>query len=350
MRTLGRRMFVLCLFAALVAVLLWFQGILLRNEPVAAEVPGAPLTSASDRTARVERIRVPRTLVYPGFVEAVDPAAIAPRAMANLVEVRVREGDLVAEGAILATLDDRDARARLAQAEAAREAAAAGGLQAQLAFERAQRLRDAEALTVQDWEAARAARDAAQANERRAAEAVAEAQAALGWYQLTAPFEGCVLARHAEPGDLAVPGRPVITLYRADRLRLSVAIPEERAATLVAGAELEVVFDELGVRSARLERVLPAADPRTGTVTLHLALEGAGSLREGLLGRLQLAIGEREALTIPAAAVERIGQVERVQLVRDGRHAPVTVRTGKAHGDRIEILSGLAEGEVVRLP
>ena len=96
--------------------------------------------------------------------------------------------------------------------------------------------------------------------------------------------------------------------------------------------------------------MLPPADARTGTVTLHLELPPSTDLRPGLLGRMRLVVGQRSALVVPSEAVERIGQIERVQLARDGRVVPVTVRTGKLQGDRLEVLSGLAEGEQVVLP
>lgn len=349
MNTWGRRTVVFVLFAALVAALLWFQGIILRDEHPPAGVPAPPAPSSSAALARVERRTVPLTQVHPGFVEAIDPAAIAPRVMATVLEVGGREGDAVAAGSLVVALDDRDARAQLAQAEAALQAAEAQSVQATLAFERAQRLHDAEALTTQEWEAARAANDAAAAGAERARQAVEQAHAALSWFRLEAPFDGRVLERLADPGDLASPGRPVLTLYRDGALRFRVAVPEERSTGLSAGDELELAFDGLPTRRAAITRVLPSADPRTGTVVLHLALEDAAGLRPGLLGRLHLVVGEREALVVPEEAIERIGQVERVRLVRDGRVVPTTVRTGKRHAGDVEVLSGLSEGEEVVL-
>jgi len=350
MKAWARRAGVALLFAALVVVLLWFQGIVLREEHRAAEIPPPPAVGAGDRTVRVERRALPRVHVYPGFVEAVDPAQIAPRVTATILEVAGREGDPVAAGQTLVALEDRDARARLSQAEAAREGASARALEAQLAFDRAQRLLDADALTAQEWESARAARDAAQALLERARQAVEEAEAALSWFRLVAPFGGRILERHADPGHLATPGRAILAIYREDRLRFRVALPEERAGQLAVGEELDVDFAPPPSRRARVTRVLPPADPRTGTVTIHLALGESADLRPGLLGRLRVDVGEREALVVPASAVERIGQVERVRLLREGRLVPVTVRTGKAHGELVEVLSGLAEGEEVRVP
>ena len=345
-----RRVTVLLLFAALVTALLWFQGILFRHEPETTRVPEAPRLASGVRTARVERRALGEERTFPGFVEPVDPAPVAARVMATVLELDVREGDAVQVGQTLARLDDRDAATRLSQAEAARAAAAARALAARLAFERAGRLLEAEALTQADWEAARAAHDGARADEEGSAAAVEEARAALSWFRVEAPFDGMVLERLAEPGQLAAPGRALVTLYRRDRLRLAVPVPEEYAARFRLDQRLDVELDGGPDRAATLARVLPASDRESGTVTLHLVPDDPDDLRPGQLVRLRFAVAEREALVIPAGAVERIGQVERVALVRDGRVVTQTVRTGKAHGESVEILSGLAAGEEVVWP
>jgi RND family efflux transporter MFP subunit len=305
--------------------------------------PGQALT-------RVERVEWLRLQVHPGFVEAIDEAGVAARVMASVLEVSVREGDAVAAGQVLAVLDDRDARAGLAQAEALLEAARAQALQAQLAFQRSERLLGAEAMTAQEWEQAQAADDAARAQAESASRAVEQARVALSWYRLEAPFSGRVLARAVEPGQLALPGQRLFSLYRDDRLRLRAGVPEQLASELEPGAELAVEFDHLPARTALLVRVLPPADARTGSVTLHLELPPSPDLRPGLLGRVLLPVGTRSALVLPRSAVEHIGQVERVRLAREGRVVIVTVRTGKLRGEAVEILSGLAEGEQVLLP
>jgi len=345
-----RRLTVLLLFGALVAALLWFQGILFRHEPETRPVSEPPRLTAGARTARVERRALGEERTFSGFVEPADPAPVAARVMATILELAAREGDEVRAGQVLARLDDRDAATRLSQAEAALSAAAARALAARLAFERAGRLLEAEALTQAEWESARAAHEGARADEERSAAALDEARTALSWFRVEAPFDGAVLERLAEPGQLAAPGRPLLTLFRRDHLRLAVPVPEEHAARLSLDQRLAVEVDGDAGRTATLARVLPQADRASGTVTLHLVPDEAGDLRPGQLVRLRVALAEREALLLPAGAVERIGQVERVALVRDGRIVTQTVRTGKTQGESIEILSGLAEGEEVVWP
>lgn len=348
LRRFGRGLLVLALFAGLVFALLWFQGIVLRKDYRPLEPAGARAPIAL-RSARVERRSLPRVHEIPGFVEADEPISVSARVLASLLELGPREGEAVAAGQQLALLDDRDARARLAQAQASLEAARAAAAQAAAAFARAERLRGVQALTQQDWEAAQAAEAGARAQQQRAEQGVEEARAALSWYRIEAPCAGRVLERRAEPGQLALPGQPLLVLYTEQALRLRVDVPEQQAALVPLGAPLRVSFDAVGERAARVARVLPPADPASGTIALQLVADSWEGLRPGSLGRLWLEVGQREALLVPSRAIERIGQIERVQLLRDGRALPAVVRSGRAHGEQVELLSGLAEGEEVLL-
>ncbi|MCA9000910.1 MAG: efflux RND transporter periplasmic adaptor subunit [Planctomycetes bacterium] len=349
MQILLRRLFILLLFGLLVLALLKFQGKVFRTEHPAHALPELPAVPEGAQTAIAKRTSLPQLQVYPGFVEPVDPAQISSRVMATVLSVSAREGDAVEDGQVLVQLDDQAARARLAQTRANLQTAQAQELQAKLAFERAQRLHDAQALTAQEWESARANRDATKAMAEQAQDAIVEAENALSWHQIPAPFAGQILERHTDPGSLASPGQPLAVMYRPDDLRFSVAVPESLAADLKVGQTLKVRFGDSEL-SPSLTRILPGADPRTGTVTLQLGLPTSSGLLPGMLGRLTLSVGEREALVIPEACLRRVGQIERVSLVKDGRISTITVRSGKNLGGMVEILSGLSEGEEVLVP
>ncbi len=349
MQIILRRAFILLLFGLLVVALLKFQGKIFRADHPVHELPPLPEVPADANTAFAIRATLPQFQVYPGFVEPVDPAHVSSRVMATVLSVSAREGDAVKVGEPLIRLDDQAARARLAQTRANLQTAQAQALQAKLAFDRAQRLHKAQALTAQEWESARAGKDATQAMADQAADAIAEAETALSWHNLLAPFDGQILKRHTDPGSLASPGQPLILVYRPEHLRFSVAVPESLASQLKVGQTVAVSFGS-DDHTTSLTRILPSADPRTGTLTLHLELSNPEALLPGMLGRLQLSVGERKALVVPAASIRRVGQIERVSLVREGRISTVTVRTGKSHDGLVEILTGLSEGEEVLIP
>ena len=124
-------------------------------------------------------------------------------------------------------------------------------------------------------------------------------------------------------------------------------IPEQAAAGLHLGSSLDVRLE--GVEPAtpgHIEEMSAAADAVSRSILVKVALP-AGQGRSGQFARLMVQAGQTEALLVPAAAVSRFGQMERVFVVQEGRAVLRLVKTGRAEADRIEILAGLQAGETV---
>ncbi len=354
MKTFLNRVLVLVLFTGLVVTLLWFQGFILRHEPMLAEIPDNPKLQASQRTAKVRQVEFPRSLSFPGFVEAKDPVILGARVMANIQELKVQESDGVKKGQILILLDNKDIEAKMAQARAAEVAAKAQEWQAKKAFERAEKLKAKKAMTEAKWEAAKAGVDAAEAMVRKAEAALSELKTMQGWFKITAPIDGRVLQRFKDPGELALPGQPILSIYDPGRLKIRIGIPENLRTKVQIGQLYPISVDGGTQVQGRLSRVLPLADARTGTITVELDILQPGALQPGLLAQMAVSLGKRKALTVPASAILKVGQVEHVHLVVRGRIENQVVRTGKTHHipgqeDQVEILSGLEQGEEVVL-
>ncbi|GEM_PF-919348 len=354
MKTFLNRVLVLFLFTGLVVTLLWFQGFILRHEPMLAEIPDNPKLKASQKTAKVEELELPRTLRFPGFIEAKDPVVLGARVMANILELKAQEGEKVSKGQILVVLDNKDIQAKLAQARAAQSAAKAKEWQAEKAFNRAEKLRTTKAMTQAQWEAAKAGLDAAKALVRKADAALVELGTTQTWFQIQAPVEGRVLQRFKDPGELALPGQPLLSIYDPKRLKIRIGLPENLRTRVQVGKFYNIEVDGGQKTKARLSRILPLADARTGTITLELALLHPKNLQPGLLAQMAVDLGRRKALVVPSSAILKVGQVEHVHLVVNGRIENQVVRTGKIlrlpdQEDKIEILSGLKQGEEVVL-
>ncbi|MHC4608550.1 MAG: efflux RND transporter periplasmic adaptor subunit, partial [Planctomycetota bacterium] len=163
------------------------------------------------------------------------------------------------------------------------------------------------------------------------------------------PIDGVVVTKHMEPGDLAVPGKPVLTLQDPRNLRLEVQVPERCAEKAAIGREVRVRIDALqGELRGIVDEVSPVADPKSRTFLAKVALPEDPGLRPGMFGRLLEDCGRRKVLLIPSSAVEKVGQLETVRVLgKDGRARDRHVRTGKRVGDDVEVLSGLEAGEKV---
>ncbi|MEW6720310.1 MAG: efflux RND transporter periplasmic adaptor subunit [Thermodesulfobacteriota bacterium] len=338
-----------------------------KAPPARLAVPGveAITVTAVPRETFVEAV---------GTVRATRIAAVAPMAMGRLTSVPVSEGSRVAAGAVMATIDDGPARAQLAaaegavaEAEGAREEADRAIAQADAARELAERtheryrkLLEEKVVTPQEYEEValkrtvaakdheRALRKAAQID-GRVAQAKGAADAArvqLGYTKVTAPFSGVVLEKRADAGSTAVPGVPLFLLEDPSRHRIEAPVSEEYLSTLKRGSSVRVTLDDAADRELRVPvtEVVPAVDPATRTFVVKAELP-AGKARTGQSGRLRFGAGKGTVLAVPKRAVVRSAGSEGAFVIgNDNVVRLAVIATGAEFGDRVEVLSGLAEG------
>jgi RND family efflux transporter MFP subunit len=332
----------------LVVLLVWMQGgfhskVAPGNAQAAERMP-----IANGPTATVVKKSLDETLSWPGTVTARAVAQLAPKVTARILEIPVKTGDAVSAGQLLVRLDDRELQARVTQTKSALAAANAEASRAQADARRIQALFDKEAATRQTLDAAQAAAQAGNARVAEAKAAVAETESLLGESGLRAPFDGSVVARLLDPGDLAMPGAPVLTVQSSEKLRVETDVPAQCADLLKLGQSLAVRIGERQHQAA-LEEIAPASDPHSRTVHIKAALSGGDKVQPGSFASIDQACGRHDSLIVPGAAISRSGQLESVRLVVGGKVLLRHVRTGKVLNGDVEVLSGLNEGDVVQV-
>ena len=332
----------------LILMLLYLEGAIGGHKVQPGHAPADQASAAGAATGLGEERQVDDVVDWPGTVTARLSAEVAPTVLARVLEVRVQAGSAVRRGDVIAVLDARDLTARRQQAEAAQAAADAQARQAAADLGRARQLFDKQALTRQDLDAAEARAATATAQAAQARDALTEARVRLGETDVRAPFDGVVAARHLDPGDTAGPGAPVALLQDPSTLRLEADVSERCAAPLAIGAALPVLVGTPPVElTAQVEELAPVADPTSRTRHIKAVLPPDEALRPGAFATLRLACGTHRAVVVPAAAVRRAGQLETVRVLVGGAPLVRSVRTGKAIGDQVEILSGLQVGDAV---
>ncbi len=331
--------------------------------------PLLPPTPVAVELGAVGRGTVAETRHFLGEVIGAEEAEVAPRVMARVLEVRVREGRRVRRGELLARLDDREFADAVAAAEAAVAAAREGVAAADTAWQ-AQRdatardkvLFENEAISREQWDrsrsrerAARAALEAARGRLVAAEKNLARARTRLGYTRLTAPFDGVVSARLADPGDLAVPGRPLLRLVRAGGVRVRAGVPESLLPSLAPGtpATLEPSAPGVAPIAASVTRVFPAVGPdRLGRVEIDVA-EPVEGMTSGASCGVDLVVREATGPVVPSRALLEGTRGTFVVTVADGKAHPVRVRVLARDAARavVEPVDGetLAEGARVAL-
>jgi len=331
---------------ALILLLLYMQGSFVSKVPPGSS-PLAKESTSSD-TAIVEKKQVDDILAWPGTVKSRIVANIAPRTTARILEIKVNAGDKVKKGDLIARLDERDIKAQENAAQAALASANAQASRAQADEQRTRSLFSKEAATRENFDAVVARAKEAQAAVSQANSAVAEIRTHLADALLVAPFGGTVVKRLKEPGDMGLPGMPIVSLQTPQGLRLEADVPSTCAGRYSIGMNVNVRIDTLGqTTSAQIDEISPEIDPQTRTQLIKIALPAMAGLQPGYFGWLEQACDRHEALLIPAAAVQYIGQLEVVKVLSEGRQLMRHIRTGKTFGDQVEVISGLHEGETV---
>lgn len=288
-----------------------------------------------------------------GTLKAATRTEISAQIMAPITEIRVKAGDVVQAGQPLVTLDRRDAESRLNQAQASLEAAKASLVQAEKDFQRDSEMYQEAVIAEKRFEQTKTALDVAQANVKRAGQAVGEAEVNLSYTVINAPQNGTIVDRLAEPGDVARPGVPLLVLYDPASLRLEVPVMENLAMKLKIGDVLQVHIDALDRDvQAVIDEIVPQAEAASRSFLVKVALRRSEELYEGMFGRLRIPAGTRRHLCLATAAIQTVGQLQFVDVVKpDGKTIERRfITTGRlGFPGRVEVLSGLEPGERVVL-
>jgi multidrug efflux pump subunit AcrA (membrane-fusion protein) len=179
---------------------------------------------------------------------------------------------------------------------------------------------------------------------------VEESRIALGYTRIEAQESGQVAKRMAEPGDMAWPGKALLLLQTRGALRLESLVREGLIHRIRVGSRMTVSVDVLDRElEGVVDEVVPFADPVTRTFLVKVSLPHAEGLYPGMFGRLLVPVGDHEIVTAPREAIVRVGQLEMVTVRVSDRWERIFVKTGRAMGDRVEVLAGLDGGETLAL-
>ncbi len=337
---------------------------LIYTIPIAALVLlGTALAQTADPAGiRVPTVRVGMTatgasLELDAVLEPVRQATVTAQVGGNVLALRVAAGDRVRRGQTLVQLDDREVRANTARNDAAVGQAQAELRNAQQVLERHRALQKNGFLSA-------AALDSAENQVKSAQAAVAQAQAARnqasvaqGFAELSAPFDAVVLTTHVQTGDLAMPGRALVTIYQPGLLRAVAQVPASRVAMLGAASEVTVLLPDGQRLTPTARDMQPTADPVSQTVEWRLPLPtSAANLRPGQMVRVQAQAGapasgavSTDRLSLSAQAVLRRGELTAVYVAAADGFLLRAIRVGPVQGDTVEVVTGLRAGERVAL-
>lgn len=296
---------------------------------------------------------------FDGVVEAVRQTVIAAQVAGAIVQLDAKVGDAVKAGQVLLRIDARTADQNAAASDAQVQAARAMLEAATRQYQRQQQLfaKSYISQAALDQAESEFKTTRAQANAQLAQAGAARTQ--TGFYVVRAPYAGVIADVPVALGDMAMPGRPLLTLYDPSALRITAAVPQTIVSQLTPGQSPRAELPGLPaarrwVAPTRVQ-VLPTLDVVTHTMQIRADLPaGIEGVGPGMFARLWLPVragavtGSTASLMVPVQAIVRRAEMTGLYVLDpNGRPVLRQVRLGRTEGKNIEVLSGLMPGERV---
>lgn len=322
------------------------------EKPPAETTPtatGAPSPALTVTVAQTETQALEQRLEANGSIAAWQEASVgAELSGLRLATVNANVGDVVRKGQVLAVLagettqaESLQAKAALAQAEAARETAKADA-------DRARSIQDSGALSASQIAQYLMQEKVAQAQWDAAKAAYAATEVRLANTRVLAPDDGVISARPATVGAVVGSGQELFRLVRQGRLEWRAEVTADEVVRVQAGQKAQVMVNGVEPVTGTVRAVAPTADPQTRNVLVYVDLPRQAGLRAGTFARGSFALGRTQALTVPAPAVV-VRDGHSYVFVIDAEHKAEArkIGTGRRTGDRVEVLEGLKPQDAV---
>jgi RND family efflux transporter MFP subunit len=311
----------------------------------------------------VKSSAMPETLEVVGTVRARTSAVVSARIPGTLSLLNVREGDRVRKGQILARLEALENQANAAVATAGVDEARQGVDEAQSrkklvdsTFDRYHKLFNEQAISRQEFEVKQSEKELAaqglaraEARLKQAQERSKAASTMSDYTRIVAPISGVITSKPVDLGATVFPAQPLMTIEDEGSYLLELAVPESLAARVKPGSPVQVALDALGGSfETRIAEIVPAVDPVNRSFTAKIALNQKG-LKSGMFGRGSISLGTSvNGISVPIMAVVNHGALTSVwTLDKESMARMRIVKVGRQTGARVEILSGLTDGDRV---
>jgi RND family efflux transporter MFP subunit len=321
-----------------------------EHEPPAAQNDSVMRTRAAD-VQTVQQAPLSVRAELPGMVASEDQVQVASRLMGYIREIKVEEGQVVKAGQLLFVIDPTDIQGQMSQARAGLAQAEAALTDAKIDHERFGTLYQEEAIPKLQWDKIRLQKQVAEQQVAAARAGLNQANSQMRYASVVAPIDGVVTQKMAHAGDLATPGRPVLVIEGLKKLQVRTQVSSSVFDQIKVGEKVTIVTDGEAAQApiaGTIAQVVPVADPVSHTHLVKIDLPAGSGLSSGNFVRVGFAVGSRQGIRVPTAALaERAGITGVFVVDAQGFARYRMVRTGVADQGMVEIQSGLNAGEKI---
>ena len=318
-----------------------------------SEAPSAGPAPPALASAPVEMREVELTRSAEAVVEAIRQSTVSSQIAGRIVDLRFDVGDAVKKGDVIARIDERAATQAVAQSEAQVRAAEATLANERAQLERSKQLFAQKFISQAAFDRAEADFKTAESRLRAMLAGAGQAATERSFATIVAPYSGVVSARLVQLGEMATPGKPIMTGFDPSSLRVTATVASGEVPEIQADGKARVEIPALGRWiEARGITILPSADPRTHSTEIRIDLpENVKGVFPGVFARAHFVVGKAARLMVPHSAVLHRSELTAVYVIGgDGRPQLRQVRLGAVSDERgVEVLAGLEPGERVAL-
>ncbi len=338
----------------LLLMVAWLAGSF--NEKVSPALNNSKNTSntAFDKNSTYKVVASTNAIFEPvaASVEAKQATIISSRILARIDTIHIRAGDKVNKGDLLIQLEQVDLQSQVLQAKQNIKALQARYKEAKQNLERSTELFKKQLVAEFDLDKNRADYHSIAAELTAAKQALAQAKTTLSYATLTAPINGLIVDRFAEPGDTAQAGAKLLSLYNPLSLRVEAQVRERLALTLVHGQAIEIELPSVNKTIiGEIEEIVPAVNTGSRSFLIKARIPYHKSLLPGMYARMLIPAGEQIKLNIPMDKVAHVGQLDFVWLNVKGDVQRRFVQLGKTQQNgMVPVISGLMAGDEIITP
>ncbi len=301
-------------------------------------------------TLVVESQSQSREIIVDGVVEAVNQATVSAQTSGRIQIINYDVNDFVPKGSVIMSFRDTQQQADVTAAQAAFEETQARLAEAQSEYQRVQDVFQKQLVAKSALEKAEADYKAAQQKTTAAEAKVKQAQEELQHTVVHAPYDGILIKRHVEVGELAKIGQPLVSGFSLDKLRITAYVPQFLAQSLRKETPARIILGERSMPVTALT-IYPFADAQTHSFQVRAYFNSKeGGFYPGMFTKIAFAVADQQVLLAPAQAIVYRSEVTGVYVVADdGSIHFRQVRVGSRADDKLRILSGLTAGEKIAL-
>ena len=347
-----------------ISVAVALAGISLTTACHEASSEQKPLTPV--RTAEVQTVDTGVSNTYSANIQPYQQVDLAFKSNGYLASIRqvkdadgkvrnIDVGDWVTKNTVLAVVQQDDYKQRLQQANAQLDRAKANAERAKLQFDRMSVLFQAGAATKPDYDRSNAEAQDTQASIDSAKASVTEAQIALDYCELRAPFDGWLVKRNVDVGQLVGPATNGFTIADVRSVKAVFGVPDTAMQHIRLGSPESITTDALpGSFHGRVTAISPSADPKSRVYSVEVTIpNGDDRLKAGMIASISISPGQlgKRVTVVPLTAVVRSLNDPNgfAVFVPEGSGDTVTVRqrdvqVGATYGNLIAVEQGIAPG------